>query len=747
MGVGGGRKGGRAIMEGAYAHEESRMYAAKRAVDASIAKGGGPNEGEKEIYQDINSLRDEIVKILHEFGATTKEEQSKSFKVNDDVAKRAYEARNTHVGGENGAEATEPDAQQPKGGVQAPQDTNVQASSATGPTEATSNGVDAAIAAQAAPDQNGKDDVGSREDRKTKHHLFEPLVKARHNWAKALCARLKQISVENHVPLAVAERSRLAGTGYGLRSIAWTAQNGSNGDASPRLDEVDATKIARNLLLPTTYLYSSANILDAYMDMRTTVMQCHHKRNGGGLDAASPLRSEHEISYYHAEQRAMAENGCSLLPKCINVQSVPDIVLDFRELQPRFGQVGVDDVSSSSAPTFTEEKLKHGQDILRRPSVLACQMFCRTGVPSEIRDRMWAGALGFTIEPISEQRKRRFKHLHEKRQMSKLLVEGLVIGDINAVLDCEHYFPFEDILRAVLAAFMLDSKAQHLCQLDDRYKPKVYGAGKSGRSHGIYPPCGVLPFRGMAWYVAPLSFLFGAQHAASYRADMVNGGASDLARRGEGNSIFTRYPKTVATGSGGEGGGTKSRRHRPLSAGDGAKHANGKRGREKDREPVDEENVKCYYLFRSMYCRYFCKLHGSPFDPACGRDPSLLGLCQTFEMLMETLQPDVNYHLSSVIGVVPLQLAFPWMVHAFANVLEPEQVMHLWDRIIGFDSLMPVCLLAVGIFRFRHMELLEARHADEVHPLLDFTELGVVPILQDVARALKETDAAVASHE
>ena len=55
--------------------------------------------------------------------------------------------------------------------------------------------------------------------------------------------------------------------------------------------------------------------------------------------------------------------------------------------------------------------------------------------------------------------------------------------------------------------------------------------------------------------------------------------------------------------------------------------------------------------------------------------------------------------------------------------------------------------MAVGIFRFRHMELLEARHADEVHPLLDFTELGVVPILQDVARALKETDAAVASHE
>jgi hypothetical protein len=60
----------------------------------------------------------------------------------------------------------------------------------------------------------------------------------------------------------------------------------------------------------------------------------------------------------------------------------------------------------------------------------------------------------------------------------------------------------------------------------------------------------------------------------------------------------------------------------------------------------------------------------------------------------------VAEHLKAV-GCPPLQLALPWIMTAFAGHLAVGEVLLLWDRVIGFDSLLPLPLLAVAVIAFR----------------------------------------------
>jgi len=59
------------------------------------------------------------------------------------------------------------------------------------------------------------------------------------------------------------------------------------------------------------------------------------------------------------------------------------------------------------------------------------------------------------------------------------------------------------------------------------------------------------------------------------------------------------------------------------------------------------------------------------------------------------------------IGVQPLRLAFKWLVRAFSGYLSSEQVLLLWDRILGYDSVELLPILAAAIFSFRKTNLLE----------------------------------------
>ena len=91
--------------------------------------------------------------------------------------------------------------------------------------------------------------------------------------------------------------------------------------------------------------------------------------------------------------------------------------------------------------------------------------------------------------------------------------------------------------------------------------------------------------------------------------------------------------------------------------------------------------------------------------------------------------PQLCAHLQRL-GIQPARLAAPWIAFAFAGYLPPQETLLLWDRVVGFDSLEPLPILAAAIFLFHERALLQAADSDDArHVLLDSAELKVAPLL------------------
>ena len=83
------------------------------------------------------------------------------------------------------------------------------------------------------------------------------------------------------------------------------------------------------------------------------------------------------------------------------------------------------------------------------------------------------------------------------------------------------------------------------------------------------------------------------------------------------------------------------------------------------------------------------------------------------------------------IGVQPLLIAMPWLQFGFVGLLEVDQVLHLWDRLIGYDDPCLLALVAVGVFLIRAENILATQAPTEVCSILmEGTRLRVVPIIQ-----------------
>ncbi|GAB1289662.1 TBC1 domain family, member 19 [Apodemus speciosus] len=83
------------------------------------------------------------------------------------------------------------------------------------------------------------------------------------------------------------------------------------------------------------------------------------------------------------------------------------------------------------------------------------------------------------------------------------------------------------------------------------------------------------------------------------------------------------------------------------------------------------EPYKLYQIFREMYVRFFFRLHS------------------------------ISSHPSG------LRISFKWMVRAFSGYLATDQLLLLWDRILGYNSLEILAVLAAAVFAFRAVNLME----------------------------------------
>jgi hypothetical protein len=138
---------------------------------------------------------------------------------------------------------------------------------------------------------------------------------------------------------------------------------------------------------------------------------------------------------------------------------------------------------------------------------------------------------------------------------------------------------------------------------------------------------------------------------------------------------------------------------------------------------VNMEEV--YYIFRSFYCRYFCQLHSINSNPQ-----GIIGLCKLFEDLLQTYEPEVCYYLNQL-GINPLKVAFPWIFYSFIGFLEVGELFLLFDRIIGFDTVEIVPILAAAIFVYRATLIVNCSSQEEFDELFyDLSQIKIIPLLQ-----------------
>ncbi|XP_076016137.1 TBC1 domain family member 19 [Genypterus blacodes] len=137
------------------------------------------------------------------------------------------------------------------------------------------------------------------------------------------------------------------------------------------------------------------------------------------------------------------------------------------------------------------------------------------------------------------------------------------------------------------------------------------------------------------------------------------------------------------------------------------------------------EPSKLYSVFKEMYIRYFFRLHSISSSPS-----GIVALCLQFERLLQTHLPQLFYHLRQI-GAQPLRIAFKWMVRAFSGYLSTDQLLLLWDRILGYDSLEIVAVLAAAVFAFRAENLMEVTSLASAEAVLaDLSTLKVMPLIQ-----------------
>ena len=101
-----------------------------------------------------------------------------------------------------------------------------------------------------------------------------------------------------------------------------------------------------------------------------------------------------------------------------------------------------------------------------------------------------------------------------------------------------------------------------------------------------------------------------------------------------------------------------------------------------------------------------------------------------FENILQESEPSVFFLLMQL-GVSPLTYAFPWITSAFVGHLAVDQVLMVWDRVIGHDSLLVLPVLAAAVIAFRKGAIMAATCAEDVAEALeDIQELRAIPILQ-----------------
>lgn len=76
-------------------------------------------------------------------------------------------------------------------------------------------------------------------------------------------------------------------------------------------------------------------------------------------------------------------------------------------------------------------------------------------------------------------------------------------------------------------------------------------------------------------------------------------------------------------------------------------------------------------------------------------------------------------------------MVFKWLMRAFSGHLPPDQLLVLWDLVLGYDSLEILALLAIIILSFRKESLMQVATIENIEAVLaDLSSIKVLPLIQ-----------------
>jgi hypothetical protein len=124
---------------------------------------------------------------------------------------------------------------------------------------------------------------------------------------------------------------------------------------------------------------------------------------------------------------------------------------------------------------------------------------------------------------------------------------------------------------------------------------------------------------------------------------------------------------------------------------------------------VFDDPGEIYFVFRQLYTRYFYKLHS-----ISEKQESILHLCVLFEDILKQRDSELFYYITTELDINPIEIVFKWILYAFVGILEVDQVLLMWDRIIAYDSLDVLSLTAAALISFRRDIILQCSTTDQV---------------------------------
>ncbi|XP_072941628.1 TBC1 domain family member 19 isoform X2 [Epargyreus clarus] len=138
-----------------------------------------------------------------------------------------------------------------------------------------------------------------------------------------------------------------------------------------------------------------------------------------------------------------------------------------------------------------------------------------------------------------------------------------------------------------------------------------------------------------------------------------------------------------------------------------------------------DDPIELYFMFRAFYIRYWHRLHNISTHPQ-----GIVSLCLLYERLLEANEPLLWIHFRNI-NINPIRVVFKWLMRAFSGHLAPDQLLLLWDAILGYDCLEILPLLALAILSFRKENIFQVNTLQNVDAVLaDLSTISVIPLLQ-----------------